>query len=403
MTMNPKTRHVVAALALFAPMVAGCESEGSTDLGAASSSSSSSSGAPEKTAEEKAREILDARKLDYGEALRTASLKLSGTLPTLEQIKALEGGDVVYQKTIYEGFIDTMLADTRFSDRMVAWWKDTFATGNQGTRPMGAPSFDTAATFAAMVTVEDRPYTDILTATTGTCPTYAPATSTFTPANCAGTGPVSGVLTDPGLQSQYFANMAFRRARLVQEKFACAKFPAEVSGAGTPMGAGVYTSPWDFNSITGGTTARVNFQDTSSVICANCHTTLNHVAPLFANYDELGAMTATIQVQVPIPGTPKAVLADWLPAGQQSFAWRSGKTVADIPALGRAMAEDAEVSRCAVTRAYNWAMSKGDVVNDLAPVPTTITDPYLQLFTASGLKLKAVIRAVFVADDFVKF
>ena len=51
-----------------------------------------------------------------------------------------------------------------------------------------------------------------------------------------------------------------------------------------------------------------------------------------------------------------------------------GVTVTDIPSLGQAMAKDPDVQRCAVTRVWNWAFSRGDVVNDVAPVPTSVTD-----------------------------
>ena len=127
----------------------------------------------------------------------------------------------------------------------------------------GKPDYDTAATFATEVVVKDRPYTDIFTASSMTCPTYA--AGTFTDANCPGNAPTAGVLTNPGLMSQYFANMAFRRVRFIQETFACSKFPAEFTSTPKQMGAGSYTSPWDFNSITGANntpTARIDFQDT---------------------------------------------------------------------------------------------------------------------------------------------
>jgi len=214
----------------------------------------------------------------------------------------------------------------------------------------------------------------------------------------------AGILTNPGIMAQYYANMAFRRVRFVQETFVCSKYPAEFSATPKPMGAGTYTSPWDFASITGGAAARINFQDTSAVICANCHTTMNHIAPLFANFNENGAYTAgAIQVKVPSTGTPTATLADWLPAGQQTLAWRNGKTVTDLPSLGAAIAADPDVARCAVNRVWNFAMSRGDIVNDLATIPPVVTDPLVQSFTANGMKLKAVIRSVFTSDDFVKF
>jgi hypothetical protein len=217
--------------------------------------------------------------------------------------------------------------------------------------------------------------------------------------------PTAGILSDPGLMAQYFANLAFRRVRFVQETFVCTKFPAEF-GQSLKMGAGLYTSPWDFGSITGKTNtpaARIDFQDTSAVICANCHTTMNHIAPLFAEFDENGVFQGTIQVKTPIPGNPTAELADWLPEGKQSFAWRNGTAVADLRGLGRAMANDPDVARCAVNRVWNWAMSRGDIVNDLATIPPSVTDDLTADFTKNGMRMKRLIRNVFTSDDFVKF
>jgi hypothetical protein len=351
--------------------------------------------------------VLDTRVVDYGEALRIASLKLTGDLPTLDQINAIGGAaDQATAKATYEKDIDAMLADARFAPMMIQWWRDTLKTG--GPPPAkGMPTFETAATFAAEVVVNDRPYTDLFTAATNTCPTFTPGTAgaagTFADAACPGTQPTAGLLTDPGLMAQYYANMSFRRMRFVQETFVCSKMPAEFSTTPKAMGAGSYTSPWDFNSITGGTAAKINFQDTSAVICANCHTTLNHQAPLFAHFDMNGLYNATnFEVLVPVPGNPTATLADWLPAGQ-GFAWRNGTTVADIPAFGAAMSKDPVVATCAVNRLWNWAMSRGDVVNDLATVPTTVTDSFVQDFTKNGYKVKATIAAIYKSDDFVKF
>ena len=341
---------------------------------------------------------LDMRQINYSEALRTASLKLVGTLPTLDDIKGLEAAQS--QKAFYEQKIDALLADPRFAAKQLQWWRDTLKTGGpaQGMKP----SFDTAATFAAMVVVNDRPYTDLFTATTGTCPTYA--NGTFTSANCANNAPTAGILTDPGLMSQYAANMAFRRVRFIQETFVCSKFPTEFAAQPQQMGSGVYTSPWAFASITGGQTAKINFQDTSSVVCANCHTTMNHVAPLFAYFSDTGMYTSgQIQVKTPSAGNPTSTLADWLPQGQQNFAWRNNVPVTDIPSLGQAIAKDPAIASCAVNRIWNWALSRGDIVNDLSTVPAVVTDPIVTDFTQNGYKLKRVIRNVFTSDDFVKF
>src|SRR5207248_4110063 len=122
-----------------------------------------------------------------------------------------------------------------------------------------------------------------------------------------------GVLSDPGAMAQFYSNMAFRRVRWVQESFVCTKFPAEYSGSPKTMGNGQYVSPWPFTLVTGGSDkkiAPVDFQDTSSVVCANCHTTMNHMAPLFAQFDDLGAFQTTIQVHTPVPMAPITLLTD---------------------------------------------------------------------------------------------
>jgi hypothetical protein len=350
--------------------------------------------------------LLSARKLDYGEALREASLKLVGDLPAWSDIKAMASATTDDERAAtYENAIDAMLYDDRFAVRMIRWWRDTLKTGNQGAPQAGQPDFDTAAVFAAMVVVKNRPYTDLFTATTGNCPTFDG--KDFQAADCTNGAPQAGVLSNAGLMAQYYANMAFRRTRFVQETFACSKFPAEYSTSPSAMGASIYTSPWAFESISGGTSARVNFQDTSSVICANCHTTINHIAPLFANFDMNGNFNAAhVQVETPIqstdPNERRTVLSDWLPAGQQ-LAWRNGVAVSDIPSLGRAMAADPVVQQCAVNRVWNWAFSRGDIVNDLATIPPTVTADLTADFAANNFNFRRLIRQVFLSPDFVRF
>ncbi|MBX3225721.1 MAG: DUF1549 domain-containing protein [Labilithrix sp.] len=361
------------------------------------------------TAEEQVKKILDQRKTDYGEALRTASLKLRDRLPDLAEIKQVDGPDENAKKVAYEKLIDEMLDGPEFGGVMVKFWKDTFRTGQVGQVQENVNK-DAAANFAAQITIENRAYTDLFTATENTCPTFDGAANTFTAANCqvpqdGQPGPTVGVLTDPGLMGQYFANMAFRRVRFVQETFVCTKFPAEYGAEPKPMGNGVYTAAIPFTTITGlenTPAARVDFQDTKAVVCANCHANMNHVAPLFLNYAENGGLRNTVQVKVPIMGEPAATRDDYLPPGE-GLLWRLDKPLTDMASLGKALAEDPDVAKCAVNRMWNFAMSRGDIVNDLATVPDQVTAPYVEQFKASGMKLKETIRAVFKSEDFTKF
>ena len=417
-------RHLIAANGLavvFAAALSACGSSGDAgSLGNAAPAPSSSSGSPTtvsagvvlpgQAAQGNGADphlpqnpSIEARGIDYGEAFRTASLKLVGELPTLVDIKALAGaGSVASQKVAYEQLIDKLIADPRFATQQIRWWRNTFKTGGAGGGGAmgGGPSFDTAATFAAMLVVQDRPYTDLLTASSMTCPTYK--NGVFTAAECGNGAKAAGVLTDPGLMAQFYSNMAFRRVRFVQETFACAKFPAEYSATPTPMGSSIYTSPWSFDSIAGGPSAKINFHDTSAVICANCHTTMNHLAPLFGLFDDKGMYAQDIQVMTPVTPPAKTERTDWLPAGEP-LAWRNGTQISDLPSLGQAMAKDPDIARCAVNRVWDWAFSHGDIVNDVATIPPVVTDPLVADFTANGMKMKRVIRNVFTSDDFVRF
>jgi hypothetical protein len=324
---------------------------------------------------------LDDRVIDYNEALRTASLKLNDRLPTLEQIRQVADADD--KPAAYEALVDGMLEDPAFARRMVRWWKDTMLQG--GGADGDAPSRNTAPTFAARVVVES----------------FDDATGTFADGDCQnGVDVHAGVLTNPGVMHQFYGNMAFRRVRWVQEIFVCSKFPAEISGTPIDKGGKDYLSPWPFDALP---TAPIDFLDYESVVCANCHSTMNHLAPLFANFDANGQLQGSIQVMTPLSPEPVPTeLGHWLVPGEVT-AWRHEQPVADLPALGQALANDPEVKACAVTRMWNFVMSKPDVVNDLSTVPFEVVEDFYDEFDASGYDLKAALRMMLLSQDFVSF
>lgn len=348
---------------------------------------------------------LSERTLDYNAALRIASLRLTGELPTLADIKALAAAATPAEaKAVYEATVRAYLDPAhpvygpRFARMMVKLWRDAFKMG-------GSAMLETAPVFAARITVENRPFAEMFTAQTDTCPTFDGRTGAFTSGDCSnGVATAAGVLTNPGMNAHFYSNLAFRRVRWVQETFACTAFPTELGGTPTDVGAvEPYSSPWPFESIAGTANGgTINFLDTSAVVCAKCHSTMNHIAPLFANFDEAGQLKADIQVKTPNDGAPTAKLTDWLPAGQTT-AWRFGVSTPDLPALGAALAADPRVAECAVARLWNYAMGAGDIVDTLAAVPGETIASQVSAFQSSGGKLRDALYAVFTADDFVKF
>ncbi|MBP6628383.1 MAG: DUF1549 domain-containing protein [Kofleriaceae bacterium] len=341
---------------------------------------------------------LEEREVDYNAALRAAALRLVGRLPTLEEIRSIQNaGDLAAQKVAYEAHIDAFLASPDFARQIYFWWQDTLRMGDD-------TELDSAAAFAAQVTVEGRSYLELLTATAGQCGAFDVGAAAFTAADCGNGVPVqAGLLTHPGVHRHFTSNFSFRRVKWVQETFACTKFPAEIAATGIDIGAAApYTGLFPFESVPALDTGRVNFRDTSAVICANCHTTMNHIAPLLATFDEQGQFQGQIVAPTPLEGAPPAELRDYLVAGETT-AWRYGVPAADLPQLGAAMAADPDIAECAIARVWNWAMGKGDVVDALREVPAEIIRQEIDDFVADGHRLKSAIRGVFTHDDFVKF
>ena len=375
---------IVAALAQVACGDTGDVAEGNQDAGAA-----------EELDEWDQR--LEEREVDYGAALRIAALRLTGELPTLAEIKAVaDAGDEPAQRTVYRALVKAYIDSPAFAVQMTRFWRDVLK--------IGGGAMDTPAVFAAQLTVEGRPYTEMFTATAGTCPTYDRETMVFTATDCASGAPAhAGLLTHPAVMAQFFSNMAFRRVRWVQETFDCTAFPVEVGDPQDVGGAADYNGVWPFESVasleTGGT---IDFQDAKSVVCANCHQTMNHLAPLFANFDADGNWQDAISVPLPVDGAPPARIEDWLVAGEQT-AWRYGVPVADLTQLGQVMASDPRIAECAVARVWNWALGKQDIVDALTVVPSEVVAEQVDAFVAGGHVLKDTIYSVFTSDDFVRF
>jgi Protein of unknown function (DUF1549)/Protein of unknown function (DUF1585)/Protein of unknown function (DUF1588) len=341
---------------------------------------------------------LSERVVDYSAALRSAALRLTGELPTLAELKQVaEAPDGTARKAAYEAQINRYVGSPRFARQMFRFWQDVLKMGDD-------PKLDSAPAFVTKLIVDDRSFLDVFTARNGTCTSFDPNSGQFTPADCTNAPVTVGLLTHPGMNAQFFSNFGFRRVRWVQETFACTAFPAEIAPTATNVGgAAPYTGTFPFASIAGQATGgRVDFRNTSSVICANCHSNINHIAPLFAHFDQGGAYHPDLVVPTPLADAPPAVLGDYLPPGE-SLAWRSDTQVTDMPGLGAAIAADPEISACVIARLWNWALGKSDIVDSSTRVPAATIDQEVAAFEANGYRIRRAILDIFTSDDFVKF
>ena len=359
---------------------------------------------------------LDKRVVDYSEALRTAALKLVGNLPTIDEVYEIADAPDEDKADKFAEMVDAMLDDPRFTVRMIEYWRNVFKMYGDNVQidGMPAPTRETAPVFAAQLFVEGRSFKEMLTAGFGTCPTYDYDMGVFTPGDCGNTTIVAGVLTDPGVHSLYWGNLAFRRNRFFHETFLCrnanasggaepSATPSMVGGCGDEAPSN-YTSPWAMSSIAGECNGgQVDFHEyNTTVVCANCHATWNHRAPLFADFDQFGIDQLTPSVLVPVDGSPFAVRDDWLPPGEGT-AWKFGMPANNLAELGQVMAEDPEVQNCAVKRIYNYAMSRGDIVINETAVPDSVVEPFAEHFAANNFNMKSTLREILLSEDFVSF
>ena len=394
---------------------------------------------------------LDQRELDYSEALRTASLLILGDAPTLSDVYSLGDLALDQQKTQYEILIDKYLSDIRFSDSLVEYYKYTFKMGGAST-VVGEPSRDTAPIFAARLVFEGKDWRNILTQQSNTCPSFNSMSHTFTDGNCSNL-PIgmnhSGILTNPGAHSLYYGNLAFRRNRFFHETFLCRSANEQSGGEPTdqpPSGPPCsnkdpipgYQNKWNVAEIAGSCNGgRVDFHAYNATnVCANCHSTWNHRSPLFGQFDSNGSYqmlngAGEYSVSVPVNGSPRAKLSDWLCIasscpnnGNNTTAWKKSMKVdgVDVAAsatslneLGLQMSKDDEVIQCAIKRIWNYAMGRADITEiggrSWVNLPNRL-DPNAELLTMSKLtaqfksnnfNLKQVFRSIILSDDFTRF
>lgn len=394
---------------------------------------------------------LDERELDYSEALRTASILIVGDAPTVSQLYELGDLPKEQQKAKYEEMIDKMLSDQRFADTLVEFYKYTFKMGGAATT-LGEPTRDTAPVLAAKIVYEGGDWRGILTQESSTCPSFNSMNHTFSSANCNNL-PLgmksSGILTDPGVQSLFFGNLSFRRNRFYHETFLCRSGNEQAGGEPIDMppqdppcsgGSAIpgYQNKWPVNEIAGACNGgRVDFHAyNAGNVCSNCHSTWNHRAPLFSQFDSKGVyqpLTAAGEyaVFVPVSGSPKAKLSDWLcvspscpNGGSNTTAWKKVMKVdgvetpapaSNLAELGQQMAKDDEVIECAVKRTWNYMMGRADITEIGGRSWVNLPDrkdqnqqlltmsKLVSLFKSNNYNLKKVFREILVSDDFTRF
>jgi len=369
---------------------------------------------------------LDDRERNYGAALKYASLKMIGSLPDLRDIQQI--GDAVSeaeQAAIYEDKIDAMLDDPRYPRQLIGLWREIFRVQPDEQHP----ARDGAAVFAARLISENQDIRELVTAQNNTCPTYDES-SGFSDGECSNAQSLSalgwpsvGVLTDPGIMAAHYGSMAFARARVFREAFmlrAGSGVTVQESvgllfGVADPCGVATgdpVATPYAISLLAGDCNdAPIDFLQVDSVgyPCVRCHVSYNLLAPMFAVFDDTGDYTGVSEVPTPVEGMPTAQTFDWLAqtyfdSTTQPYRWRYElPAVSTIPELGELIASDPLVHITLVRHMWAWAFSLRDRQNVLVEIPDSIVEDLADELASNGYDLGAIVRAIYLHDDFTQF
>ena len=95
-------------------------------------------------------QLLGTREYDYNAALKIAALRLTGDVPTMDEINSISGApDLAAKKTAYETLVRAYMERPSFARQMFYFWRDTFKMGDTA-------ELDRAPAFAAQLAVENR-------------------------------------------------------------------------------------------------------------------------------------------------------------------------------------------------------------------------------------------------------
>ena len=115
-----------------------------------------------------------------------------------------------------------------------------------------------------------------------------------------------------------------------------------------------------------------------------------------------GWRTGVVQVITPVPPNALSAPTDWLPASE-GFAWRLGKPVKNLTDLGTTIAADPILPVCVSSRMWNWAMSRGDIVNDQVPLTPELANRLAGILVQNNWNVKELVRQVFNDPSFVRY
>ena len=325
------------------------------------------------------------------QTLLRASVLLRGTRPSLEEYDRLDGG--------LEPLVDEFLESPEFGAvvrRMHGEWllTDTFrdyypmnfpavgALAGEDLWALNTSVSEAPARLAERIVVEDRPYTELVTADY-TMADRVVSTVWGLPYDAARGGwqqtrfldgrAGAGLLVDPWYFTRHAStdtNRQHARAAHVARALLCHDY----------MSRSVRV-PADVDLTAGGANSL-----TENAVCVSCHSTLDEFGAFFTNH--VGVVFPEATVAYPVYQWPAAA-GDYPPP---AFSGTPGRGLAD---LGELIADDPRFARCAIRRFYGQVMGL-----DEADVPDAVEDRYVADFMGADFRVKRLLKRMVLSDEF---
>jgi hypothetical protein len=326
-------------------------------------------------------------RMDDLRLLTRASLDLRGVRPSRAELQA-----VIDDPAQLEPMINAFVDDPRFGERVVSLWSEVYLTRadffRNGANDYGLddePGFARAVgeeplRLLARVAVEDRPWTEIVTADwtvadpqlAAAWPLEREAGDGWTPARYTDGRPAAGVLSTNGLWARYTStasNLNRKRANQISRLLVCNDY---------------LVHPIEFDRD-------VDLLDAAAVEsavrndpgCVGCHVSLDPLAAYLFGF------WATNEASW-LDGSryhPERELT-WVDTLGTPPAWY-GQPGANLGDLGLQIAADPRFASCAVEQAFSLLLRRPPTLSD---EPALLA--HREAFLAGDARLKALVRSV---------
>ncbi len=330
------------------------------------------------------------------EHLVRISMALRGTRPSVADLDAVR-----QDPGLIPDFVDEYMQGAGFRETVRDLHNDALLTNVAGQLPALAPLegiqpfaisdsvMGTALRLIERIVVEDRPYSEIVTADTWVVDDIAAGVygieddgSGWREVPIPGDRPAAGILSDNAFFLRHeSANSNFHRGRA--NAVSTALLCLDYEDNNIELDEGI-----DLTDVDAVATAL-----TTNPACLACHDTLDPLASHF--FAIVGNPMNNQIIEYPLPDLYVSEREDdWMGSTGQAPGFY-GETSSDIGSLGALISTDPRFTACTARRFYAYFLR-----TDLAEVPADTVDTLDAVFLESDLQAKALIRAIMLSDDF---